>query len=104
MDHLQHWIELVLGVIGSFVAAVAGVAMRHAHKIQRGEPFSWSRIWLDGPTVFVMGLAGGAFGQYLHQSYSMPELFGGVIAASLGYLGPSIVDRALEAIDKKINK
>lgn len=104
MEQLWHWIELVLGIVGSFIAAIAGVAMRHAHKVQRGETFSWSRIWLDGPTVFVMGLIGGAFGQWLHDAYSMPELFGGVIAASLGYLGPSIVDRVLDALEKRIPK
>jgi hypothetical protein len=102
MEHFQHWAELILGAIGSFIAAIAGVAMRHAHKAQRGEPFSWSRIWLDGPTVFVMGLCGGAVGEFLHTVYSMPELFGGVIAASLGYLGPSIVDRALEFVERKM--
>jgi hypothetical protein len=100
-DALFAWWELMVAAVGSFIAAIAGVAMRHAHKVQRGEKFVWSRIWLDGPTVFVMGLTGSATGQWLHASYSMPELFGGVIAASLGYLGPSAVDRLLEYLEKR---
>jgi hypothetical protein len=91
----------MIAAVGSFIAAIAGVAMRHAHKAQRGEKFIWSRIWLDAPTVFVMGLTGSAAGQWLHGAYGMPELFGGVIAASLGYLGPSAVDRALEYLEKR---
>jgi len=51
-----------------------------------------------------MGLVGGALGQYLHSAYAMPELFGSVIAASGGYLGPSVVDRLAEAIAKRAGK
>ena len=101
MNELHHWFELMLGAIGSFIAAMMGVAMRHAHAVQRGEPFSWNRLFLDGPTIFVMGLAGGAVGQYLHTVYSMPEMFGGLISACLGYLGPSAVDRLLVFLEKK---
>jgi uncharacterized membrane protein YeaQ/YmgE (transglycosylase-associated protein family) len=101
-ESITHWFELMLGIIGSFIAAVIGVAMRHAHKVQRGEPApTWSRVWLDAPTVFVMGITGGAAGQWLHSSYGMPELFGGVIAASLGYLGPTVVDRALVWLENR---
>jgi H+/Cl- antiporter ClcA len=102
MSALEHWLDLITAAIGSFIAAVAGVAMRHAHKVQRGErPPTWSRIWWDAPTVFVMGLAGGAIGEWLNHSYGMPELFGSVIAASLGYLGPSAVDRTLEWLERR---
>lgn len=100
-DALSAWWELISAAIGSFIAAVAGVAMRHAHRVQRGEAFAWSRIWLDAPTVFVMGIAGSAIGQWLHASYAMPELFGGVVAASLGYLGPSAVDRVAAWLESR---
>ena len=99
---LTHWFDLIAAAIGSFIAALIGVAMRHAHKVQRGEPAPpWSRIWLDGPTVFVMGISGATAGEWLHSSYGMPELFGGVIAASLGYLGPSAVDQALAWLETR---
>ena len=91
----------MLAALGSFIAAFAGVAMRHAHKAQHGEPFVWRRVLLDGPTVFVMGLTGAAVGQWLYTSYAMPELFGSVVAASLSYVGPSAVDRALEWFEKR---
>ncbi len=104
MNALEHWFELIMAAVGSFITAAVGVAMRHAHKVQRGEPFSWSRIALDGPTVLFMGLVGGAIGQWLHQSYAMPELFGSVIAASGGYLGPSVVDRILDYLEKRNSK
>lgn len=104
MNALEHWFELIAAAVGSFITAGLGVAMRHAHKVQRGEQFSWHRVMLDGPTVLVMGLAGSVAGDYLHQSYSMPELIGGVIAASLGYLGPSVVDRALDWLDRRSEK
>ena len=101
-DALTHWFGLIAAAVGSFIAAAIGVAMRHAHKVQRGEPGpGWSRIWLDAPTVFVMGIAGSGAGEWLHASYGMPELFGGVIAASLGYLGPSVVDRVLEWLETR---
>lgn len=101
MNAIEHWFELLTAAVGTFITAAAGVAMRHTHKIQRGEPFSWGRIWLEAPTVFVMGIVGSALGQWLTNAYSMPELFGGVIAACLGYLGPSVVDRALEYLEKR---
>ena len=105
MDAFTHWIDLILAAVGSFIAAIMGVAMRHAHKVQRGEPApSWGRIALDGPTVFVMGIAGATAGQYLHTHYAMPELFGGVIAASLGYIGPTIVDRVLFWLENRTPK
>lgn len=104
MDALEHWFELLVAAVGSFIAAGVGVAMRHAHKVQRGEPFTWSRVMLDGPTVFFMGMIGGSFGQYLHETYAMPELFGSVLAASGGYLGPSIVDRVLDYLERRSGK
>lgn len=94
MEPVTNWFALIASAFGSFVAAVMGVAMRHAHRIQRGEPAPpWSRIFLDAPTVFVMGITGAAAGEWLTHNYAMPEMFGGVIAAALGYLGPSVVDR-----------
>ena len=104
MDGFNHWLDLIAAAIGSFITASIGVAMRHAHKVQRGEPFSWARIALDGPTVLFMGLVGGAGGEYLHSSYAMPELFGNVIAASGGYLGPSVVDRVLDWVERRAKK
>jgi uncharacterized membrane protein YjjP (DUF1212 family) len=104
MDGFNHWLDLITAAVGSFITAAVGVAMRHAHKVQRGEPFSWARIALDGPTVLFMGLLGGALGQYLTVSYAMPELFGSVIAASGGYLGPSIVDRILDWVERRAGK
>ena len=103
-DAVNHWWELITAAFGSFIAAVFGVAMRHTHRVQRGEQVVWSRIWLDAPTVFVMGIAGSATGQWLHASYGMPELFGGVVAASLGYLGPSVVDRLALWLERKSPK
>jgi hypothetical protein len=104
MEPVTHWLDLLAAAFGSFLAAVMGVAMRHAHKVQRGEPFVWSRVLLDGPTVFVMGIAGGTAGEYLHTSYAMPEMIGWVLASSLGYLGPSVVDRALEWLENRAGK
>lgn len=104
MNALEHWFELVAAAAGSFITAAIGVAMRHAHKAQQGEPFKWNRVLLDGPTVLFMGLLGGASGQWLTQAYGMPELFGSVIAASGGYLGPSLVDQVRDAIKKRAGK
>ena len=101
MDALQHWLDLIVSAVGAFVAAVMGVAMRHAHKAQRGEPINWQRVKWDAPTVFVMGLAGATLGQYLQAKFGVPELAQGVIASSLGYLGPSAVDRALSYFERK---
>ena len=104
VDALSHWIDLIVAAVGSFIAAIMGVAMRHAHKVQRGEPLVWSRVWLDAPTVFVMGIAGAGVGQYLHTHYAMPDLFGGIVSASLGYLGPSVIDRLLDWLDRQTPK
>lgn len=100
-DSFTHWFEIITSVVGAFIAAVAGVAMRYTHGVQRGEPFAWSRVWLDGPTVFVMGMAGGGAGQWLHASYGMPELFGYVMASALGYIGPSAIDRVAAWLEQR---
>ena len=101
-DIISQWWQLITAAFGSFFAAVVGVAMRHAHKVQRGEPApSWSRIWLDAPTLFFAVIAGTAVGQWLHGAYGMPELFGNVVTVIIAYLGPSVVDRALEWLEKR---
>lgn len=100
MDSLSHWWELVTAALGSFIGAVGGVLLRRSHKYAQGDEHAWSRVWLDAPTVFVMGLIGAGVGQWLTHSYAMPELFGHILSAVLGYLGPASIDRITAVVEK----
>lgn len=98
MDGVNQWLQILASAFGSIIAAVAGVLMRYTHKAQRGEPVDWSRVWLDGPTIFVMGLAGYAAHEYFH----LPEAVGYVAASLLGYLGPSAVQLLIDFAKTKM--
>ena len=100
MEGFSHWLDVMAAAIGSFIAAVLGVVMRYTHAIQRGEAVNWKRIWLDGPTIFVMGLAGYA----AHVYYGVPEVVGYVGSSLLGYLGPSAINRLVEFIEQRAKK
>lgn len=96
-DGFTNWVNVLFAAFGSIVAAVAGVAMRYTHAAQRGEKVDWSRIWLDGPTVFVMGISGYA----AHVYWGFPEVVGYVCSSLLGYLGPKAVTMVLDYLQKK---
>lgn len=102
MNESDTWLNLLIAGMGSFIAAALGVVMRHTHIVQQGGKFSWSRLGLDAPTILVMALIGHVTGQWLTSQYGMPDLFGDVISSILGYLGPSSMDRLLEAFSKRL--
>ena len=99
MDGFNNWLQILGAAFGSIFAAIAGVLMRYAHKAQRGEPVDFTRVWLDGPTIFVMGLAGYA----AHEYWGLPEAVGYVAASLLGYLGPSAVQLAVDYFQRRIS-
>lgn len=94
--------EMLLSLIGSFFAALVGVLMRHGHEaVHSNTSLSWKKVLYDTPTILAMGIIGGGIGQWLHSAYNFPELFMWVLPASLGHLGPKIVDRIAEILEKK---
>lgn len=104
MNEFEHWLELVVGAIGSIITAAMGVFMKQAHRIQRGEPSQWNTFWLNIPTIFVMGIGGHVASEYLREAYHTPALLGSFIAAWMGYLGPEAVQKLMERFiptDKK---
>lgn len=101
MEPVYSWWALMVSAIGSFIGAFGGVLLRRQHKAQQGDAQAWSRLWVDAPTVFVMGLAGAGVGQWLTSSYGMPELFGHILSAILGYLGPAAIDRIVDIAARK---
>lgn len=101
MNSINHIFELFVGLLGSIVTAAIGVAMRHGHQAAQGIPWSWNRVFLDAPTVLLMGITGGALGQYLESHYGFPEVVSWALAGNFGYIGPQLVDRALNHFDKE---
>lgn len=99
-EGFHHWLEILGAALGSIIAAIGGVAMRYTHAAQRGESVDWSRVWLDAPTIFVMGIAGYA----AHVYFGVPEAVGYVAASLLGYLGPSAVQMLIEYAKKRADK
>lgn len=98
-EGFSNWVNILAAAFGSIMAAVLGVAMRYTHAVQRGDPVDWRRIWLDGPTIFVMGIAGYA----AHVYFGFPEVVGYVCSSLLGYLGPRAVTIALDYLQKRID-
>jgi hypothetical protein len=92
----EYWDDIVAFIvsISAFIAAAAGIAMKHTHKIQQNEvvPVGWA-ILLYTPTIIVMGLAGGVAGDILASWYGTPHRLGDVLAACFGYLGPPLIDQ-----------
>jgi len=103
MNEFEHWADLVVGALGSVIAAMMGVLMKQAHLVQRGVPADWKMFAWNIPTIFVMGLGGHVANQYLYENYHTPALLGSFIAAWMGYLGPELVQRLAErwALGKK---
>lgn len=100
MSGFYHFLEIVGAAVGAIIVAFAGVLMRYFHIQQRGEKVEWSRIWVEGPTVLVMGLAGFA----VHEYFGIPEVVGYIAAAFLGYLGPSAVNLIVDVLKKRAEK
>lgn len=100
MDGLYHWWDIMTGAVGSIIASFLGVAMRYAHQTQHGVKFEWWRVWLEGPTVMVMGIAAFAAREF----WALPESVSYFGASMLGYLGPKAVTLALGYIQKRVEK
>lgn len=101
MNSIDHFVEILMGLLGSFITAAIGVMMRHGHQAAQGIPWSWNRIFLDAPTVLLMGITGGALGQYLEGHYGFPEVISWALAGNFGYIGPQLVDRVASYLEKK---
>ena len=100
MDGFNQWLEIVLSAVGSIIAAFFGVLMRYTHQIQRGVTVEWGRAWIEGPTIFVMGMAGFAAQEYFHFPVSVSY----VLASLLGYLGPRAVNMLIDYIERQAKK
>ena len=102
MEPIVTWWEMVVGAFGSFMGALGGVLLRRQHKHQQGDPSAWNHLWVEAPTLFVMGLIGHGIGVYLSNNYGMPELFGHILSAILGYLGPAAIDMIVAVARKRL--
>jgi len=81
-------VSLLLSLIGPVVSAAVGVVMRHAHRAATGKPFSLRRLSFELPSVLGLGIMGGALGDWLGAA----ETVRWGLAATLGYLGPQVVE------------
>ena len=70
------------------VSAGVGVVMRHAQRAATGKPFSLRRLSFELPSVIGLGIMGGALGDWLGAA----ETVRWGLAATLGYLGPQVVE------------
>jgi hypothetical protein len=100
---MEKFLTLMADLVGPIFAALVGTLTRHTHLSSKyGLPMNWSRVALDTPSVLLMGIIGGAMGQYTHDHYSTPELFTWGLAAAFGYTGPTIVDTIMDVLHRKI--
>lgn len=83
LDALGHWLDVMIAALGTFIAAAVGLAMKYAHKAQRGEAVDWSRIWLDGPMIIFSGWCGLA----VHDYFGVPDAVAYITAGLVTYLG-----------------
>ena len=102
MEPIVHWWDMIVGGFGSFIGALGGVLLRRQHKFQQGDVNAWRYVWLEGPTLFVMGLIGYGVGQWLTKDYAMPEVFGHILSAILGYLGPAAIDQIVDLAKRRL--
>lgn len=82
-DALQHWLDVMIAAVGTFIAAGVGLMMKYAHKVQRGEPVDWSRLWLDTPMIIFSGWCGLA----AHDYFGVPDAVAYITAGLVTYLG-----------------
>lgn len=103
MDKFNGFLDTLASLIGPMFAALVGTLTRHTHIAAKyGIPVNWGRVALDAPSILLMGIIGGALGQYALEHYHTPELFTWGLAAAFGYTGPTIVDTIIEAAKKRL--
>jgi hypothetical protein len=83
LDAMSHWLDVMLAAVGTFIAAGVGLAMKYAHKVQRGEKVDLSRLWLDGPMIIFSGWCGLA----VHDYFGVPDAVAYITAGLVTYLG-----------------
>lgn len=81
-------VSLLLSLVGPVASAAIGVVMRHAQRAATGKPFSLRRLSFELPSVLGLGIMGGALGDWLGAA----ETVRWGLAATLGYLGPQVVE------------
>jgi hypothetical protein len=79
---------ILMTLVGPVVSAGVGVVMRHAQRAATGKPFSLRRLSFELPSVIGLGIMGGALGDWLGAA----ETVRWGLAATLGYLGPQVVE------------
>ncbi len=79
---------ILITLIGPVISAGVGVLTRHAHRAAAGKPFSVRRLSFELPSVICLGIMGGALGDWLGAA----ETVRWGLAATLGYLGPQVVE------------
>jgi hypothetical protein len=83
-------ISVFLTLIGPMASAGIGVLMRYARSAALGKSFSLRRLCFEFPSVIGLGIMGGALGDWLGAA----ETVRWGLAATLGYLGPQVVEIA----------
>lgn len=81
-------LAILVTLIGPMISAGVGVLMRHAQRAATGKPFSIRRLSFELPSVIGLGIMGGALGDWLGAA----ETVRWGLAATLGYLGPQVVE------------
>lgn len=96
----QHWLDVMIAAIGTFIAAAVGLAMKYSHKVQRGETVDWNRIWFDAPMIIFSGWCGLA----AHEYFGVPETIGYIVSALMTYLGEKSITMLLDFIKGRAEK
>lgn len=90
------WLQAVIAVLTFTVLAAIGTMAKIADEVKRGgrERFWTAKLWLEVPTVFLMGAV--AYGVTDYWELTQPTSVG--LTAFMGWVGPKILDVAVSRL------